>query len=200
MLMAKRGTITAAKRSRGASWGNGGVGERAFANRSYHFSGTSLPHVSEPNTASFEPEPDHPRRDPGLFAHFFNQPPVDYCTRQTPKFTSPPAHPQADQYALIWTHPLSPGPAALNCIHDGKIAMGVARLYKQWKSPGLSGNAVSLVSRCNFATGRYLSMSWPSLSGNNTNSGGVGCADAETVREWLVPRNWGSGVLEDIVP
>jgi len=43
------------------------VGERAFANRSYHFSGTSLPHVSEPNTASFEPEPDHPRRDPDTY-------------------------------------------------------------------------------------------------------------------------------------
>lgn len=79
-----------------------------------------------------------------------------------------------DTYSLLWTHTLSPGPAALQCIYGGDIKMAVAR--------HVSGNAIRLTGKCNFAKGRYLSMNWPKLEEDTRGEG---------VREWLVPRSWG---------
>lgn len=87
-----------------------------------------------------------------------------------------------DTYSLLWSHTLSPVPAALQCVYGGSVKMAVAR--------GKTGNAVSMSAKCNFANGRYLSMAWPKVSDGDE-------VEKEAVKKWLVPEDWNPDLINN---
>lgn len=123
---------------------------------------TSPPRLVSRRHGRFIPNPSNRPGVPFPYTRLRNRPPM--ASRQ-----------MNNPYATIWTHSLSPGPAALSNIYGGDIKLAVAR--------GRFGTGIDIVGKCNFGLGRYLSSHWPRLDGEEGKKVGG-------VRGWLCPEEW----------